>query len=288
MNCYACPRACGADRARGVGYCGVGGEFLVARAALHPWEEPPVSGANGSGTVFFAGCNLRCVYCQNREISRGGAGKQMTAEELAAVFLDLQAQGAANINLVTPTHYAEKLAAVLRAVRPALKIPVVYNCGGYEKVETLRKLQGLVDVYLPDCKYFDAELSARLSGAPDYFEVCSAALGEMLRQVGRPVYGSDGILLRGVIVRHLVLPGYRRDSIRILDELARRFGTEAFLLSLMRQYTPEFAYDAKDSNLHRRVTSFEYESVADEAQKLGFSGFFQTADSATAAYTPRF
>ena len=289
MNaCHACPRECGADRSKQVGFCGVGEEFLVARAALHPWEEPPISGANGSGTVFFAGCNLRCVYCQNREISRGGKGKPMTVEELAAVCLDLQKQGASNINLVTPTHYAEQLPVLLRLLRPDLTIPVVYNCGGYEKSETLRGLCGLVDIYLPDCKYYDPDLAARLSGAADYFPVFVDALREMLRQVGQPVYGSDGRLVHGVIVRHLVLPGYRKDSIRILSELAERFGTDAFLLSLMRQYTPEFATDAKDEHLHRRVTTYEYESVLDHAASLGFSGFSQSADSATPAFTPAF
>ena len=288
MNCYACPRACGADRSIGVGFCGVGEEFFVARAALHPWEEPPISGANGSGTVFFAGCNLRCVYCQNREISRGGKGSPMTVEELAAVCLDLQKQGACNLNFVTPTHYAEKLAELLRKIRPELSIPVVYNCGGYEKVETLWRLDGLVDVYLPDCKYYDSDLSARLSGAADYFEVFCNALREMLRQVGGVRYADDGRMTGGVVVRHLVLPGYRKDSIRVLSELAERFGTDAFLLSLMRQYTPEFATDAKDKNLHRRVTTYEYESVLEHAASLGFSGFSQSASSASSIYTPTF
>ncbi len=289
MNgCDICPRGCGVDRTKKVGFCGVGADFIVARASLHPWEEPPIAGKNGSGTVFFGGCNLRCVYCQNREISRGGVGKPMTADELAAVCLDLQEQGAENLNFVTPTHYAAALGKVLQKIRPLLKIPVVYNCGGYEKIGTLRGLDGLVDVYLPDCKYYDGELSGRLSGAPDYFEVFIGALGEMLRQVGKPAYGADGKMTRGVIVRHLVLPGYRHDSIRILDELAERFGTGAFLLSLMRQYTPAFAADADDENLHRKVTTFEYESVLDEARKHGFSGFCQTADAATAAYTPTF
>ena len=288
MNCYACPRECGVDRTKQVGYCGVGEEFLVARIALHPWEEPPISGQKGSGTVFFAGCNLRCVYCQNREISRGGKGEPMALEALARRCLDLQNEGAANLNFVTPTHYAARLPELLRAIKPELKIPVVYNCGGYEKIETLRELEGLVDIYLPDCKYYDPELSARLSGAADYFPVCAEALGEMLRQTGKPAFAKDGNMTKGVLVRHLVLPGYRKDSIRILTELAERFGTDAFLLSLMRQYTPEFAADAKDENLHRRVTTFEYESVLDHAAKLGFRGFSQSASSASASFTPSF
>ena len=288
MKCDSCPRACGIDRTVGVGYCGVGKEFLIARAALHPWEEPPISGKNGSGTVFFAGCNLRCVYCQNREISRGGKGTPMTVEELGAVCLNLQKQGAGNLNFVTPTHYAARLPDLLRKIRPELTIPVVYNCGGYEKVETLRGLCGLVDIYLPDCKYYDSGLSARLSGAADYFTVFTDALGEMLRQVGEVRYTEDGRMAKGVLVRHLVLPGCRKDSIRILTELAERFGTNAFLLSLMRQYTPEFATDAKDPNLHRRVTTFEYESVLDHAVKLGFTGFCQSGSSASSDFTPVF
>ena len=286
--CNQCPRACAADRARSVGFCGVPDDFLVARAALHAWEEPIISGKNGSGTIFFSGCNLRCVFCQNREISHGVQGRRVSAEELEALMLRLQNEGAHNINLVTPTQYAEQLRTVLVRVKPKLHIPVVYNCGGYERVETLRALEGLVDIWLPDVKYYSRELSFRYSAAGDYYEVAAAALEEMLRQCPTLVYGADGMLSRGVVVRHLVLPGCRKDSMELLGRLAERFGTGSFLLSLMSQYTPYFAKDTPYRELHREVTTFEYQSVASVATELGFDGFFQSKDSATAAYTPDF
>ena len=289
QTCQQCPRGCGADRARSErGFCGVPQTFLVARAALHPWEEPFLSGTGGSGTVFFCGCNLRCVYCQNRVISRGEAGRELTSAQLEDVMLRLAQAGAHNINLVTPSHYALELVPLLRRVKPRLGIPVVYNCGGYESVETLRALEGLVDIYLPDFKYYSSELSARYSAAPDYFEVASAALGEMLRQTGAPVLSSEGLLQRGTVVRHLVLPSCRKDSIALLHALSEGFGTDSLWLSLMSQYTPEFALDTPYRELHRRVTSFEYESVRQEALRLGFGGCMQDREAASADYTPDF
>lgn len=287
--CNQCPRRCNADRSKTTGFCNVPELFSVARIGLHQWEEPVICGKNGAGTIFFAGCNLRCVFCQNRAISRGKIEKPtMTVEELAAAILDLQEKGAACIDLVTPTHYALQLVPVLRDVRPKLQIPVVYNCGGYESVETLRALEGLVDIYMPDCKYFSDELAASLSRAENYFSVATDALDEMLRQVGDPVDADDGTLARGVIVRHLVLPGHRDDSIKLLRSLAERFGTKRFLLSLMAQYTPDFLEADAPKELARRLTSFEYQSVLDTAADLGFSGFSQAASSATATYTPEF
>lgn len=286
--CEQCPRRCGVDRTESRGFCGVPWDFCVARADLHAWEEPPISGTRGSGTIFFSGCNLRCVFCQNREISREGLGCILRADELRAHMLALRDRGAHNINLVTPTPYAEALIPLLREVKPLLGIPIVYNCGGYECVETLRRLEGLVDIYLPDFKYCSAELSARYSGAEDYYPTALAALREMLRQVGAPQIGADGILRRGTIVRHLVLPSHRADSIALLNALASEFGTSAFHLSLMSQYTPQFAQDSPYRALHRRVTSFEYDSVLAVAQNLGFVGYFQSRDSATAAFTPNF
>ena len=288
-NCMQCPRACGVDRAAGqLGYCGVPWEFSVARAALHQWEEPSISGNRGSGTVFFSGCNLRCVFCQNHEVSHHALGQTVNAERLIELMLRLRDEGAHNINLVTPTPYARQLVDVLRAVRPKLGIPVVYNCGGYESVETLRLLDGLVDVYLPDFKYADAALSSAYSGAEDYFEIALAALSEMLRQVGPPRFDADGMLLGGVIVRHLVLPSHRKDSIAVLHALAERFGSDAFLLSLMSQYTPDFAMECPYSALHRRVTSFEYDTVLRTVEELGFAGYFQARSSASASFTPDF
>ncbi|MBE6632922.1 MAG: radical SAM protein [Ruminococcaceae bacterium] len=288
-SCNACPRACGVDRQRRRGYCGMPAELRIARADLHPWEEPSISGANGSGTVFFCGCNLRCVYCQNRRISNGEqAGVAVSPEELERLFLRLRDRGAANINLVTPTHYTDQLIPILQKARPKLGIPVVYNCGGYDSAESLKGLQGLIDVYLPDCKYFSSELSLAYSAAPDYFPVAMAALEEMLSQVGAPVFDENGLLRRGVILRHLVLPGCREDSKALLNALCQRFGNRAFLLSLMSQYTPAFAPADAPKNLRRRVTSFEYEDVLNTACSLGFEGYLQARSSAVSHYTPAF
>ena len=290
VNCNQCPRKCGAKRKDGMlGFCNTCDDFSVSRASLHQWEEPPISGKNGSGTIFFAGCNLRCVFCQNREISRGGHGTQMSDSELAKTMLSLQEMGAHNINLVTPSHYVRRLAKVLEAVKPSLHIPVVWNSSAYESATELRALDGLVDIYLPDVKYYSPELSASYSSAPDYFSVAIEALGEMLRQVPTIRYNEDGtLLLGGVVVRHLVLPACRKDSAAILQALCDRFGSQSFLLSLMCQYTPDFAMDAPYKNLHRRLTSFEYESVLAIADELGFNGFSQDPSSASAHFTPAF
>lgn len=284
-----CPRRCGATRetADRVGFCAVPSAFRVARIALHPFEEPCLCGDVGAGTVFFCGCNLRCVFCQNKEISRGGdAGEELDAPALTDRILSLCNAGAACVDLVTPTHYTGQLVPVLRSLRQQIRVPVVWNSGGYEDAETLRMLDGLVDIYLPDCKYYSGELSGRLSGAPDYFAVAEKALREMLRQVGTPKQDQNGRLLRGVLVRHLVLPGHRQDSIALLRALASEFGSDRFLLSLMSQYTPDFAPPDCEKSLHRRLTTFEYESVRAEANRLGFAGYAQSLSSASAAYTP--
>lgn len=288
-GCFLCPRACGADRAaRKHGFCGADGEIRVARAALHPFEEPPVSGERGSGTVFFTGCSLRCIFCQNSAIRPPESGKILSVKQLADLFLYLQEKGAENINLVTATHYADGVAAALNMAKPHLHVPVVYNCGGYERVETLRMLAGLVDVYLPDFKYVSSELSAAYSAAPDYAEVAAAALAEMYAQVGAVQYDARGMMTKGVIVRHLVLPGCRADSLAVLDRIAQTVPIADIRLSLMRQYTPDFAPESAPKNLKRRVTSFEYESVMARAEALGFEGFFQGKEAASAAYTPDF
>ena len=288
--CQSCPRRCGADREAGkVGYCGVGAKVRIARAALHLWEEPIISGTRGSGTIFFSGCNLRCVFCQNREVSHGGKGRELDIRELGEKMLSLQQQGAHNINLVTPSHYVGEIVATLKRVRSKLYIPVVYNCGGYESVEAIDALDGLVDIYMPDIKYFSPALSRDYSGAENYFEVARAALLRMYEQVGRPEMSANGMMTRGVLVRHLVLPGCRKDSIAILDELAQMFAPGDIIVSLMSQYTPEFVPDdCPYDNLKRRITSLEYESVVNEMQKLGFEGFVQSRTSATTAYTPKF
>ena len=286
--CRICPRACGADRASGqVGICGVTDTYRVARIAPHLWEEPPISGQNGSGTVFFSGCNLRCVFWQNREISREGLGRAYTEEELREAMLRLQDEGVHNINLVTPTHYTVPLAKLLEKIKPRLHIPVVWNSGGYESVESLRMLEGLVDIYLPDFKYISSELSAAYSAAPDYAEVATEAVLEMFRQTGK-YEEVDGLTKKGVILRHLVLPGCRADSIAVLGHIASILPVADIRVSVMRQYTPDFAMDCPHKNLRRRVTEFEYNSVLEEAARLGILGFSQGKDAATRAYTPDF
>ncbi len=289
MGCELCPRRCGVDRTAGeLGVCAMSAEVYVARAALHPFEEPPVSGTRGSGTVFFTGCSLRCIFCQNRDIRTTAYGRPFSVEALGDLFLALQKEGAHNINLVTPTHYADKIAEALALVKDRLTVPVVYNCGGYERVETLRTLAGLVDVYLPDFKYMSAELAKAYSAAPDYAEHATAALSEMVRQTGTASFDRDGLIQKGVIVRHLVLPGSRADSMAVLDRIAQTVGVSDIRLSLMRQYTPDFAPRSGPKSLLRRVTSFEYDSVMAHAVSLGFTGYFQRKESATAAYTPDF
>lgn len=293
--CMLCPRLCGADREIGErGVCGQDGQIRVARASLHLFEEPPISGKRGSGTVFFVGCSLRCVFCQNREISRAEeVGRVFSVGGLAELFLSLQERGAHNINLVTPTHFSDQIVRALDSVRHKLTIPVIYNSSGYERVESLRALEGLVDVYLPDFKYMDPALSGRLSAAPDYAAVASQALCEMARQVGTPILETDresgcSLMRRGMIVRHLVLPGCRKDSMAVLSHLAALLPKDSFLISLMSQYTPEFASDCADKNLHRRLTRFEYESVVSHAAALGLDGFTQELASASSCFTPDF
>lgn len=285
-HCTLCPRECGADRTKGQGFCGGGDAVRAARAALHLWEEPPISGTNGSGTVFFSGCALHCRFCQNASISQVPFGKDITPDRLCEIFFRLEAQGAHNINLVTAGHFLPYLLPALRSAKPQLSIPIVWNSGGYEKPEALRLLDGLVDIWLPDFKFFFPETARDYANAPDYPAVADAALSEMLRQVGTPVMQS-GLMQRGVILRHLVLPGHRHESIALLRHLAEAYGTSAFLLSLMSQYTPMHE-DADFPELNRRITKMEYLSVVKEAEVLGFVGFTQDKTSAERAYTPDF
>jgi putative pyruvate formate lyase activating enzyme len=287
MGCELCPRRCGADRETRPGFCGLKKELRIARIAPHLWEEPPISGSRGSGTVFFTGCNLRCVFCQNRTISREGVGTPVTEAELMGKMLDLQEQGVHNINLVTPTHYTAALARLLEKIKPRLQIPVVWNSSGYESAEALRMVEGLVDVYLPDFKYMSSELSAAYSAAPDYAERATEAVLEMYRQVGA-YRERDGLAVGGMILRHLVLPGCRADSMAVLRHIAEILPTADIRVSVMRQYTPDFAMDCAHKNLRRRVTEFEYTSVLDEAARLGIAGFSQGKDAADKAFTPDF
>lgn len=297
--CRLCPRECGADRAGGQrGFCGAGDRIMVARAALHFWEEPCISGQRGSGAVFFTGCSLGCVYCQNYEISGTGAklfGLEVSEAELAGIFLRLQGEGAENINLVTACHFVPQVAEALRRAKAAgLVIPVIYNSGGYEKAETLRLLEGLVDVYLPDFKYMDADLAARLSRAPDYPDRAKEAIAEMVRQTGDavfgPGYGAGPMIRRGVIVRHLLLPGHVRNAKAVVQYLHDTYGDRIWL-SLMSQYTPvapERAAQA-DPGLRRRVTKREYERLVDFALQTGVkNGFIQEGKSARESFIPSF
>ena len=294
-NCALCPRRCGADRTKGEGVCGCGALPRVARVMIHKWEEPVISGEFGSGAVFFTGCPLGCVFCQNGDISRrenaGKAGRTMTVDDLTDTFSTLAEKGAQTLDLVSPTPFTDLL---IRAVRKArgrgFSLPVVWNTGGYERPETVASLRGTADVFLTDFKFLSPDLSRRLTGVPDYGEFAAASLCEMVKIAGAPVIGEDGIMKSGVVVRHLVLPGQKEDSIATLNKIADTVGAGTVLLSLMSQYTPEFyrktGEERLDRTMSRRVTTYEYETVREEALRLGFDGFMQERDSATAAFTP--
>ena len=282
VNCTLCPRQCGVDRTAGEkGFCRAPAEAAVAKAMLHKWEEPVLAGSGGSGAIFFGGCTLGCVYCQNRAISCAPVGKAMDSGGLRRLMEELIAQGADNIDLVTPTHY---LPTVLPALTPKLPVPVVYNCGGYERVETLRELEGKVDIYLPDLKYADGALGKALSGAGDYFEVAAAAIREMVRQVGPPRWEGERIT-SGVIVRHLILPGHVENSLKVLDWLGETFAPGEILVSLMRQYTPMPGLAAP---LDRAVTEEEYQAVLSWMMLNDLEGFTQEAGAADAGFIPDF
>lgn len=289
-NCTLCPRGCGVDRTKGqVGFCGMPADLLVARAALHMWEEPCISGATGSGTVFFGGCNLKCVFCQNHAIAIGDCGKQITVSRLAEIFLELQEKGAANINLVTPTHYIPQIRkALILAKKQGLTLPIVYNTGSYEMPHALRLLDGLVDIYLPDLKYFSTELSAKYSHAADYFERATLAIAEMYRQAGTPVFDeATGMMKRGMIVRHLVLPGQTKDSKKVLRYLHETYGDNIYI-SIMNQYTP-LPHVAHIPELNRKVTSEEYDRVVNFALRLGMeNAFIQEGETAEESFIPAF
>ena len=291
MNeCTLCPRECRVNRGQGdKGICGVSGEgILGARAALHMWEEPCISGERGSGTVFFSGCSLRCVYCQNFEIAKAERGTEITIERLADIFLELQEKDAANINLVTPTHYTiQIIEAVLLAKEKGLHIPIVYNCSGYEKVETLRMLEGIVDIYLTDFKYMDAETAKCYSKAPDYPLIAKEALKEMVRQQPLAKFDENGMMQKGVIVRHLLLPGYLKNAKAVVKYVYDLYGDQVFL-SLMNQYTP-LPHVASYPEINRLVTEEEYEEVVQYAIDIGVEyGFIQEGETAKESFIPSF
>ena len=287
-SCTLCPRECRADRTVGAGACGEGAEMRIAQVMLHRWEEPCISGADkkrGSGAIFFSGCPLHCIYCQNKDINAGGAGKTYTPRELSEIFKSLEDDGAYNINFVTPTHFTDKIIETLDIYRP--NIPTVFNTSSYEKEETLEALSGYADIFLADLKYSSEEIAKKYSKAPDYPTVALRAIQKMVEITGKPQFDSDGMMTKGTIVRLLVLPGQRKDAVLSLERLKEAVGTEDGILSLMSQYTPDFApSDCKE--LRRRTTTFEYEFVRDCAVELGFSGFGQDRQSSTSAYTPSF
>lgn len=314
-QCELCPRKCGINRYERTGFCGMGAEIRIARAALHYMEEPCISGnvpeqvfhlsgtdgiktegkRLGSGTIFFSGCNLKCCYCQNHKLSHDNFGKSISVERLSEIILELQEKGANNINLVTAVMYVPQIIKSLDMVKDKLKIPVVYNSGGYESMETIRMLKDYVDIYLVDIKYYSRELGIRYSAADDYFDYAVRAVEEMMKQKGKPEFydgkvmeDAEAVLKSGVIIRHLVLPGARKDSIRILNELARRFDSDNYILSLMSQFTPHFKC-SEYKEINRRITSFEYDSVVKEAVRLGLDNtYIQDRTSVGEEYTPPF
>lgn len=287
-GCMLCPRRCSADRkSNKPGYCGADGKLKVARAALHFWEEPPISGTRGSGTVFFSHCPLKCVYCQNRGISSDGDGLEITVGRLTDIFFELREAGAHNVNLVSPTQYTEEIIAAVRAAKMrGFDLPIVWNTGGYESVETLRRLRGIVDIYLTDFKYHDPALAKKYSAAADYPTVCADALAEMVAEQPTCVYDGDGIMQRGVIVRHLVLPGHTEDSKDVLDYVWDHYGKNV-AFSLMSQYTPQA--DCPCAELRRPLSAEEYADVVGYAELLGMTdAFVQDGESVSESFIPKF
>ena len=287
MICNLCPRRCGAlrDETRGLGRCRMPSVPVAARAALHHWEEPPISGSRGSGTIFFSGCSLGCVFCQNQEISHRDFGKAVSLDRLDQICDELIAQGAHNINFVNPTHFAHAVRALL--TRHPLPVPVVWNSGGYDRVETLRTMEGLVDIYLPDLKYLDPDTAGRYSAAPDYPEAAAAAIREMVRQTGPCQFDGEGLLRRGTVIRHLILPGQVGQAKAVMDWVAREFPRGTVLFSLMSQYTPWGDLSACPE-LNRRLRPGEMRAAREYMENLGLDGFTQERTSAREEYTPPF
>ena len=287
-NCKLCPRNCGVNRINGqTGFCGATDKLKVARASLHMWEEPCISGTNGSGTVFFSHCSLKCIFCQNNNISQNNFGKEITIERLAEIFIELQNKKANNINLVTPTHYVPQIIEAIKiAKQNGLHIPIVYNSSGYENVETIKLLNGFIDIYLPDFKYYDNELAIKLSNTPDYFNKALACIDEMISQIQENIFDENGIMQKGIIIRHLILPGHTLDSKKIIKELLDRYKNKVYI-SLMSQYTPikNLPYE----ELNRRLSKTEYNRVVDYAINLGLvNGFIQDGESAKESFIPDF
>ena len=285
IHCRLCPRNCGANRENSVGFCKVSNTITLARASLHHWEEPCISGQKGSGTVFFTGCNLGCIFCQNKNISRGGVGITVSTERFQEILFSLKDQGAENINLVTPMHFAPAIVEAIAPIKEQLSIPIVCNTGGYDSITTVELISTVTDCFLPDFKFATSEVAEAHCNAPNYPKIAINAIKAMVEKTGKPIFDDRQMLTKGTIVRHLILPGQRKDSLRALDLLAEQIGTENILLSLMSQYTPQ--PDAI-GHLSRRITEFEYRSVLDHALALGFKGYMQDRSSAQSDYTPSF
>lgn len=288
LNCKLCPRNCGINRFDKTGYCKAGDKIKAARAFLHMWEEPCISGERGSGAVFFTNCNLDCIFCQNYKISHGNHGKEISIDRLSEIFIELQEKGAHNINLVTPTHYIPQIREALKLGKSkGLNIPIVYNSNAYENVEALATLGGLVDIYLPDLKYYDDKLSTRYSKAPGYFKTATRAILEMYRQVGAPVFDENGIMKSGLMIRHLMLPGGLFDSKKIVDWVLENLPREVYL-NIMCQYTP-LGRACQYPELNKKLNKKHYEALTDYAVSNGLeSGFIQEFDSADEEYVPNF
>lgn len=286
-NCMLCPRKCGINRYKGKGICGANSKIKLAYYSLHMWEEPPISGKNGSGTIFFSNCNMKCIYCQNKKISIDGYGKYISMKKLEEIMLELQKKGAHNINLVTPTHYVPQIAFVLQKIKDkSLKIPVVYNTSSYECVGTLMMMRNLVDIYLADLRYYDDDLAIKYSKCRDYFENATMAIDEMYRQVGEIKINDEGMLEKGVVVRVLILPSHVDDSKKIIEYLYKTYGNDIFI-SIMNQYTP--VWKCKYSNLNRKVTEDEYNEVVNYAIDLGVvNAFVQEGEAADDSFIPKF
>lgn len=286
MNCNICPRKCNVNREDKLGFCKMSNTLKIARASLHMWEEPCISGENGSGTVFFTGCTLKCVFCQNRDIATYNNGKEITIERLSDIFIELMDKGANNINLVTPTHYVPQIIkAINLAKSKGMNLPILYNTSGYESVDTLKMLDGIVDIYLPDFKYYSDDIAKKYSNVGNYVETAKLALQEMTRQIGKAKF-DNGIMTRGVIVRHLILPSYSEDSKKVIKYLYETYGDDIYI-SIMNQYTPFRMEDYME--LNRKVTTYEYTKVVDYAIKLGVTnGFVQEGSAASESFIPDF
>ena len=287
MECMLCPRKCGVDRSFGVGYCGEGDTIKAARASLHMWEEPCISGEEGSGTVFFSGCSLKCVYCQNKSISIGKVGKEITIQRLAEIFLELQEKNANNINLVTGDHFIPQIIEAIKAAKAnGLRIPIVFNTSSFINVDSIKVLDGYVDIFLADFKYWSSQAAEKYSNARNYPEAAKAAIEQMVKQTGKPVYDSRGIMTKGVIVRHMMLPGYTSDAKRIVEYIFKKYGNSV-VLSIMNQYTPINMENFPEIN--RKVTEDEYDDVIDYALSIGVEeAFVQEEGTQSESFIPDF